>query len=318
MRCPQVTADETDEAVPSLVAVEARDHTSEPQTAIARGKSEQGLIRPLVARERARVAREMLRNCRLCAHDCGVNRLAGQRGLCRTGADTRYFSAQVDAGDEAELTPSFAVALSGCDLRCDFCITGLESWDSRAVATFDPDIVAAKAQRALAAGARTVMILGGEPTIHLPAALEFVATMPPEAILVWKTNAHGSRDARDLLEGLFNIWVADFKFGNDDCAQRLARVPRYGRVVRENLLWAFATSELIVRHLVMPGHLTCCWTPIAQWLSAELPRAKVSLRAGFWPAWHSARHPEFQGVASRSEAAQALKIARDNNLNLVN
>ena len=113
--------------------------------------------------------------------------------------------------------------------------------------------LAERADAALANGARTVMILGGEPTIHLPAALEFVAALPDAAKLVWKTNAHGSAQARELLDGMFDVWLADFKFGNDACARRLAKVPDYVRVVRENLLWADEHSELIVRHLAHAG-----------------------------------------------------------------
>jgi uncharacterized Fe-S radical SAM superfamily protein PflX len=85
--------------------------------------------RPALARERARRAWAMLADCRFCAHDCGVNRLAGESGLCRAGAAARFFSAQVEVSDEMELIPTFAVALSGCDLRCDFCITGGPSWN---------------------------------------------------------------------------------------------------------------------------------------------------------------------------------------------
>src|SRR5436189_156087 len=79
---------------------------------------------------------------------------------------------------------------------------------------------------ALDLGARTIMILGGEPTIHLPAALDIVAALPDDARLVWKTNAHASAQARALLDGLFDLWLADYKFGNDLCAQRLSRTPR--------------------------------------------------------------------------------------------
>jgi putative pyruvate formate lyase activating enzyme len=92
------------------------------------------------------------------------------------------------------------------------------------------------------------MILGGEPTIHLPEVLEFVAALPDRATLVWKTNAHGSAAARELLEGMFDVWVADYKFGNDACAQRLAKVCNYLQVVQENLHWANVRSQLIVRH----------------------------------------------------------------------
>src|ERR1035438_9974432 len=158
--------------------------------------------RAAIARERAQTARGLLASCHFCAHHCGVNRLAGERGLCHAGAETRCFSAQVEVSDELEIIPTFAVALGGCDLRCDFCITGASSWNAAAGTGFEVRATATQAKQALEAGARTVMLLGGEPTIHLPAALEFVAGMPAAAGLVWKTNAHGSAEARALLEGM--------------------------------------------------------------------------------------------------------------------
>jgi putative pyruvate formate lyase activating enzyme len=234
----------------------------------------------------------MLADCHLCAHHCGVNRLVGPAGVCHAGSAANFFSAQAEVSDELELIPTFAVALSGCDLRCDFCITGGPSWNPRAGEGFDAPTMADRARQALDHGARTVMVLGGEPTIHLPTVLEFVAELPDDAKLVWKTNAHGSAEARALLEGLFDVWLADFKFGNDACAQRLAKVSDYVGSVQENLVWAHAHSELVVRHLLMPGHVECCWRPVAEWLAAELPGVKVNLRSGFWPAWHARRHQE--------------------------
>lgn len=315
------------------------------------------LSRSALARERVELARAALANCHFCAHHCGVNRLAGETGLCHAGASANFFLAQTEVTDELELIPTFAVALSGCDLRCDFCITGAESWNPRSgdalvagrgggaastllrrgVATTQ---LAAKAKAALAAGAKTVMVLGGEPTIHLPDVLEFVSHLPDDAKLVWKTNAHGSAQARELLDGIFNVWLADYKFGNDDCAQRLAKVPDYTKVVRENLLWFAETGApascrrvgmrdelaswkpalqdgLIVRHLLMPGHLECCWRPIAEWLAENLPGVKVNLRFGFWPAWKSSRHAELCGSVTADETRRAWQIAEALDLNLI-
>jgi len=280
-------------------------------------RTQRSAPRSVLARERARTARTMLADCRFCAHDCGVNRLAGEKGLCHAGAETQFFSAQVEVSDELELIPTFAVALSGCDLRCDFCITGASSWNPRAGAGFDVHAMAAKAKIALGRGARTVMVLGGEPTIHLPAVLELVSALPETARLVWKTNAHGSASARELLDGMFDVWVADYKFGNDACAQRLAKIPDYVRVVRENLRWAAGHSELVVRHLLMPGHVECCWQPAAEWLAANLPGVKVNLRSGFWPAWHAARHDELRRTVLKSESDRAVALAREFNLNLI-
>ena len=269
------------------------------------------------ASRRAATARRALAHCHLCAHDCGVNRLAGELGICRAGPQARVFCAQVEVGDELELIPTFAIALSGCDLRCDFCITGESSWNPRAGQAIDLEILAERARAALASGARTVMILGGEPTIHLPDALEVASVMPPGARLIWKTNAHGSPEARELLDGVFDVWLVDFKFGNDSCAQRLAKVSDYGQIVRENLLWADKHTELIVRHLLMPGHVDCCWVPVAEWLAKNLPTVKVSLRAGFWPGWHSGRHPELRGTVPASESERAFVIAHDLGLRMI-
>ena len=273
--------------------------------------------RSTIARDRAGIARAMLADCHFCAHHCGVNRLAGAGGLCHAGATPRFFSAQVEVSDELELIPTFAMALSGCDLRCDFCITGAQSWNPRAGEHFSTEEMAAKARAALQNGARTVMVLGGEPTVHLPAALELVAALPDSAKLVWKTNAHGSAEARQLLDGMFDVWLADYKFGNDECARRLAKIPDYTSVVRENLLWANEHSELIIRHLLMPGHVECCWRPVAEWLAENLPGVKVNLRSGFWPAWHSARHHELRGTVSESETESAWRIAEQYELNVI-
>jgi putative pyruvate formate lyase activating enzyme len=233
----------------------------------------------------------------------------------------RVFHAQVEVGDESDLTPVFAVAFSGCDLRCDFCNTGRESWDPSAGTVPDleePEGLAARIRRAAEAGSiRSVMILGGEPTIHLPSALRLVAALPETLPVVWKTNAHGTAESNALLDGVFDVWVADLKFGNDACAQRIARVRDYSRIVRDNLQWAAPRTRLIVRHLLMPGHLDCCWRPVAQWLTEALPQVEVSLRTGFWPGWFSARHPELRRTGRITEDREARRIGEALGLRLI-
>jgi putative pyruvate formate lyase activating enzyme len=273
--------------------------------------------RRAVAAQRAILAHAALAECRFCAHDCGVNRIEGDLGRCKADARPRVHMAQIEMGEELELIPTFAVAFSGCDLRCAFCISGAQSWNPRAGKPVSPAVLARQAEAALAEGACTVTILGGEPTIHLPFLLDFVAALPPRAKLVLKTNGYGSALSRELLGGLFDVWCVDYKFCNDACAERLARVPRYSAVVRENLLWAAEHGDLIVRHLLMPGHVECCWLPVAAWLGTHLPGAKVSLRTGFWPGWQSHRHPELHRSVIAREAGRAHDIAAEWTLNLV-
>lgn len=246
-----------------------------------------------------------------------MNRLAGDRGLCQAGDRPRVHLAQIEMGEELELIPTFAVALSGCDLRCAFCISGAQSWNPRAGEALSAQALARRATAALVAGARTITILGGEPTVHVPFLIEFVAALPDRARLVLKTNGYGSSLSRALLGGLFEVWCIDYKFGNDTCAERLARAPNYSAVVRENLVWAARHTNLIVRHLLMPGHLECCWRPVAAWLSTHIPGVKVSLRTGFWPGWQAARQAELNRPVSAHEAEQARRMAVEAALNLV-
>ena len=279
--------------------------------------------RSALAAERLPVARSLLARCSLCFHRCATDRLSGPSGLCHAGDQARVFAAQTDVSDEMELLPSFAISLSGCNLRCDFCITGAPSWNPRAGNPLAPHGLREQAERAVARGAKHIMILGGEPTIHLPALLELIAALPDTAPIVLKTNACFTEDVRTLLAGLVNVWLPDFKFGNPDCAHRLAGIPPstdYRTTVTNNLLWMAAqeaSSDLIVRHLIMPGHVDCCWQPVAQWLAIHLPDVKVSLRSGYWPAWHSTRHRELRIPLPQSDLNRALAIARDHDLTLV-
>src|SRR5262245_49806544 len=67
-------------------------------------------------------ARQHYECCRLCEHDCQVNRLAGERGMCKADAVARVYRHRIEVGEELELIPSHLFYLSGCDLRCAFCI----------------------------------------------------------------------------------------------------------------------------------------------------------------------------------------------------
>ena len=274
--------------------------------------------RPRVERARRAAALAALAHCEVCAHRCGADRLARPAGICGAGNSPRIFSAQVEVGDELELIPAFTIALSGCNMRCAFCITGDESWHAARGDSIDTAALAARAARALENGqAKSVLILGGEPTLHLPWLVEFAALLPADARLILKTNGLSTAPARELLDGLFDVWLVDFKFGNDRCAMELSSTPGYRAAMEETLVWAGDHADLIVRHLLMPGHAECCWKPAAAWIAEHLPEAKVSLRFGYWPAWKAGRIAGLDRPITDAEQADALAIARRFHLNLI-
>ena len=136
--------------------------------------------------------------------------------------------------------------------------------------------------------------------------------LPP---VVWKSDFYGTPEAIALLDPWVTTFVADFKFGNDACGQRVAGVPRYVEVVTRNLL---ATADrLIVRHLLLPGHFDCCYRPIVGWLAEYLPRVRFSLRDGFLPNWQARRHAELGRTLSPAEASGLDKLAIEAGLNLI-
>jgi len=141
-----------------------------------------------------------------------------------------------------------------------------------------------------------------------------VEHLPP---VVWKSDFHFTPEALELLEGVVDIFIADYKFGNDACAKRLSGINNYTAIVRRNLLAAVGKARLIVRHLVMPGHFECCWLPVARWLAENLPEVEVSIRGGFMPRWRARHFAELSRPLDRKTLESALVTARRLELKVV-
>lgn len=262
-------------------------------------------------------AREHYRRCELCEHRCGVDRTQGPAGKCKASATARVFRHRVEYGDERLIAPSHLFYLSGCDLRCAFCINELNAFDPRRGEELTPEFfrAALTAQKPLAP--RTLQWVGGEPTIHLPAILDAMAGCPDLPRVVWKTDLHGTPEAYDLLDGSVDLYLADFKFGNDNCAREIAGVARYTEVLTRNLVLVAGRADLIIRHLLLPGHLDCCFRSIVEWVSTHLREKAFSLREGYLPHWQARLHPGLGRPLAVREIEIARRIARDAGLNLV-
>ncbi len=262
-------------------------------------------------------ARGQYASCALCEHRCGVNRLRGERGFCNAGPVARVFRHRVECGEELELIPSHLFYLSGCDLRCAFCIAEENAFDPRRGVSLTGEYLAEAVAWGRARGARNVQWVGGEPTIHIPAIIEAVSSVSDFPPIVWKSDFYGSPEAFDLLEGFVDVYVADFKFGNDTCAHRIAGVDRYSEVVRRNLLRAGAASDLIVRQLLLPGHFDCCFVPIVHWLRECLPQVKFSIRDGYLPRWRANRLAELGTLMAVRDTAKSVALAEEYGLHVV-
>jgi len=267
---------------------------------------------------RALLAQPMYRRCELCERRCGVDRVAGQRGFCAAGTVARVWRYWVDYAEERPLAPSLLIYLSGCDLRCDFCISEANAFDPEQgiplTATWLEQVAAWGEEQ----GARTLQWIGGEPTIHVPAILDVMGRCARRLpAIVWKSAFYGSPAAWEMLDGVVDTYVADFKFGNDACAARLAHVDRYWEVMTRNLEDAGRRGRLFVRHLLLPGHGECCLRPILAWLQQHMPDVPLSIRAGYLPRWRAALHPELAGPSARGDGQRARELAAAYGLTLI-
>ena len=270
-----------------------------------------------IEREILNRAEQHLHACMLCEHRCGVDRQAGERGPCKAGCEARVFRHRVEFGEEVELVPSHLFYLSGCDLRCAFCIAESSAFNPREGTELSAAFLADAIQWGRQRGARNIQWVGGEPTIHIPAILSAMSACGDVPPVVWKSDFYGTPAAFELLRGIADVYVADFKFGNDACAQRLAKVDRYVNVVTRNMYLAARQGDLIVRHLLLPGHFECCYRPIVEHMARELPNVKFSIRDGYLPRWQAHHYGELSHPLDRAVAVQARQLAEKNGLNIV-
>jgi putative pyruvate formate lyase activating enzyme len=166
-------------------------------------------------------------------------------------------------------------------------------------------------------GARNIQWVGGEPTIHIPAVLDVMSQCPNLPPVVWKSDFYFTPQALDLLDGAVDVYVADFKFGNDNCARKLAGIDDYVEVITRNLLLTSTRARLIVRHLLLPGHEECCYRPIVDWMAQNLPKTPFSLRDGYLPSWRARSLPQLDRPLEKDAGARARKTALDAHLELI-
>jgi putative pyruvate formate lyase activating enzyme len=261
---------------------------------------------------RAQRVRSSLRACTLCEKRCGVDRLARAPAPCGLDDQTWCFKRHISYAEEIDLLPSYMVYLGGCNFRCRFCVQAPGCFAPKGGVRVVPAEAAQDFSRIVGKGARTINLLGGEPSLHLHTILDIAAAADEPLPLVLNSNMYMTPEVIQLLDGVVSLYVADFKFGQDRCAEALAGVDRYVEVVTRNVLLASRSAELIVRHLVMPGHLDCCFRPVARWLAAHLAGTPFTLMTGYVPAWRTAgAMGDLSRCLTEAECADAERFAMD-------
>jgi putative pyruvate formate lyase activating enzyme len=265
--------------------------------------------------ERIKLAREALVNCNLCPRQCGVNRTAGEKGYCGLDNTVRCYREVVHYGEESELVPSHQIYFTGCNLRCEYC--AVAEWNQQPLVAKEMDFneMVETIARRQSQGAKTLNLLGGEPAVNLAGILELLSRLKPEIKVVWNSNMYYNEIVDELITGLIDIYLADIKCGNNRCAEKLLGASNYLEVVRKNILKAAGKADVIVRHIILPGHNQCCLKPVLEWLAAEIPNVKLSLRDNYVPPIPAVSAPA--GYLKQEDMQAAVNLAGSMGLKLI-
>jgi len=258
------------------------------------------------------LARRILKSCHFCERRCGVDRTAGERGVCGVGEKSRIASEFMHHGEESVLVPSYTIFFNGCTFHCQYC----QNWDISqypdAGVEVSPQTLAKLIEGAKRDGARNVNFVGGEPTPHLHTILETLNECKISIPSVFNSNMYCSMETMKLLFCTQDVYLTDFKYGSDECALRYSKVPNYFKVVARNHRLAFADAELIIRHLVLPGGLECCTKPVLKWIADNLGgMVRTNVMDQYRPEAKAHEYPEISRRLTRDEFEEALKIARE-------
>ena len=282
----------------------------------------------LVRRIRAGYAR--LAACDLCPHNCGVNRMAGETGLCRSGKTLRIASAAIHRGEEPPISGSRGsgtVFLSGCTLNCRFC-QNFPISQLRNGTDLSPGQLADKMLALQQKGAHNInFVTPSHFTPQILAALYLAIRKGFKLPIVWNTSGYESLETLALLDGVVDIYLPDMKYCSDEVAKRLSGATGYteaNRLALSEMLRQVGQLQcdedgigvrgLIIRHLVLPlgqagSAETLAW--IADNLGAE---THIALMSQYFPAHLAGETPGIERRITSEEYAEAVEALEENEL----
>jgi putative pyruvate formate lyase activating enzyme len=283
----------------------------------------------------ARVGRALaaLADCRACPRDCGVNRLEDRWAACKTGRYAVVSSAFPHFGEEDCLrgwNGSGTIFFSHCNLRCVFC----QNFDisqaikpAPAAQGSTPEEIASMMLALQQRGCHNINFV--TPEHVAPQIVEAVAVAVRCGLklpLVYNTSAYDSLESLELMDGMVDIYMPDFKYWSRERSKTYMQAEDYPDAARTAIRAmheqvgplvfnedGLARRGVLIRHLVMPGGLDET-REILQWIASTLgPDTYVNLMDQYYPAGkvNGERFAEINRRLTSAEYRQALMMAQD-------
>ncbi|MBO4323829.1 MAG: radical SAM protein [Lachnospiraceae bacterium] len=208
--------------------------------------------------------------CTMCPRRCGVNRETGT-GACGCGAELKVARAALHMWEEPCISGtrgSGTVFFSGCPLHCIFCQNRAIS-DGKAGKVITGERLSEIFLELQEKGAANInLVTPGHYAPQAAAALGKAKTAGLTLPVICNTGGYESREALEMLAGVTDVWLPDLKYLNAETARNFSHAPDYPEIAKAAIdFMVEKTGELsfsddgyvkkgvIVRHLVLPGHV---------------------------------------------------------------
>ena len=280
-------------------------------------------------RRRRKVLEEMLAACSICPHDCGNNRLAGERARCYSSFLPVVSAYTTHFGEEPGLVGTNGVGnifFGNCNLRCVYCQNSVISQSFREEEKNEVAIERlAEIMLELQEQGHVHAVGLVSPTHFVPQivhALEIAVERGLQLPLIYNTNAYDTVKVLQLLEGVIDIYLPDLKYSDEEMGYRYSRIRDYPQhakaAIRE--MYRQVGSELvigedglvkrglIIRHLVLPNDIAGS-NETLRWVKQELGgQTTLSVMSQYFPTHKALTTPLLDRKIRESEYARVLNL----------
>jgi putative pyruvate formate lyase activating enzyme len=266
-----------------------------------------------------------LESCDVCPHGCSVNRLKDEKGICKTGHKAKVSSFGPHFGEENPLVGrqgSGTIFFTHCNLYCIFC----QNYDISHLGKgylVDEERIAEMMLSLQNLGCHNINFV--TPTHVIPQivkALSYAIKKGLNVPLVYNSGGYDSVSTLKLLDGIFDIYMPDFKYADNEIAQRYCNASNYSQVAKEavkamhqqvgDLILdekGIAKRGLIIRHLVLPENLAGTYE-VMKFIAEELSKnSYVNLMDQYRPCYKANDFPPLDRRITQEEFVHAIKIA---------
>ncbi|MDJ0815902.1 MAG: radical SAM protein [Desulfobacterales bacterium] len=278
-------------------------------------------------KEKIEEAYRLLKSCVLCPRKCRVDRLSDETGICNTGKSAWVSSANAHFGEEDPLVGrhgSGTIFFTHCNLMCLFCQNFDISHQGCGNVISDSEL--ARIMLALQRqGCHNINFVTPSHVVpQILSALEIAIADGLSVPLVFNTGGFDRISTLKLLEGVFDIYMPDFKFWDPDVAERSCQAADYPEVARKAVKemhrqvgdlqldeQGIAYRGLLIRHLVLPGELAGTRSVMRYIARQVSPNTYVNIMSQYRPCGRAA---EVQGLGRNLKSDEyhwAVQAAKD-------